>query len=429
MTQQAKCYLVGGAVRDRLLGLPVKDKDWLVVHSSPEQLLAQGFQQVGKDFPVFLHPVTKQEYALARTERKSGRGYTGFCCDFSPEITLEQDLIRRDLTINAIAEDEQGNLHDPYNGLLDLEKRVLRHISTAFVEDPLRVLRVARFAARFHYLGFSIAEETLNLMTAMVEAGELKYLTAERVWRETERALLTQNPEVYFATLRQIGALAQLFPEIDRLFGVPNPAKYHPEIDSGVHTLLVLQQATLLTQQHSDLEKGVLRFAALCHDLGKGLTPKENYPHHYGHEKLGIEPINQLANRLKIAKLYQEVALLVAEYHSHLHRAFDLRAKTIIKLFNQLDLFRKAERLEYLCLVCQADTRGRLGFAESTYPQADYIKQLFLLAKAVDVQQIIAAGYRNQEIKEQLERQRIKQIEPLVKAQKQARKITQSLEC
>ena len=289
-------YLVGGAVRDQLLGLAVKDRDWLIVGATPEQLLAQGYQQVGNDFPVFLHPKTKEEYALARTERKNGNGYNGFICDFTPEVTLEQDLIRRDLTINAIAQDLDGNYHDFYGGIADLKHRLLRHVSPAFTEDPLRVLRVARFAARFHSLGFRIAPETVKLMQEMTACGELAHLTAERVWLETQKAFATDTPHIYFQVLREVGALKVLFPEVEALFGVPQPEKHHPEIDSGVHTLMVLEQAKKLADRANDPES--VLFAALCHDLGKALTPKDILPHHYGHEQKGIAPTEQLANRL-----------------------------------------------------------------------------------------------------------------------------------
>ena len=399
-------YLVGGAVRDQLLNLPVKDRDWVIVGATPQTLIDLGYPQVGKDFPVFLHPQSKGEYALARTERKSGQGYTGFICDFSAEITLEQDLIRRDLTINAMAQDLQGNLYDPYHGADDLRQRILRHVSPAFVEDPLRVLRVARFAARYHHLGFTIAPETLQLMQTLTQQGELQHLTAERVWAETEKALNEKNPEIYFETLRQVGALAVLFPELDALYGVPNPAKYHPEIDSFVHTMMVLQQATLLSEQ-VDCHKSAVRFAAICHDLGKAKTPKSNWPHHHGHEKLGITPTRNLCKRLKIPSYYQQLAELTCEYHTHIHKIVELRPETVVKLFNTFDVWRKPLRFMEFLLVCFADTRGRKGFEHSQYPQQEFALALYQAALKVDVQSIIAAGFEHKAIRDQLNRGRI----------------------
>lgn len=399
-------YLVGGAVRDQLLNLPVKDRDWVIVGATPQTLIDLGYQQVGKDFPVFLHPQSKEEYALARTERKSGQGYTGFICDFSADIPLEQDLIRRDLTINAMAQDLQGNLYDPYHGADDLRQRILRHVSPAFVEDPLRVLRVARFAARYHHLGFTIAPETLQLMQTLTLQGELQHLTAERVWAETEKALNEKNPEIYFETLRQVGALAVLFPELDALYGVPNPAKYHPEIDSFVHTMMVLQQATLLSEQ-VDCDKSAVRFAAICHDLGKAKTPKSNWPHHHGHEKLGIVPTRNLCKRLKVPSYYQQLAELTCEYHTHIHKIVELRPETVVKLFNTFDVWRKPLRFMEFLLVCFADTRGRKGFEHSQYPQQEFALTLYQAALKVDVQSIIAAGFEHKAIRDQLNRGRI----------------------
>lgn len=399
-------YLVGGAVRDQLLHLPVKDRDWLVVGATPEQLIEQGYHQVGKDFPVFLDPKTKEEYALARTERKSGQGYTGFICDFSPDITLEQDLLRRDLTINAIAQDEKGKLYDPYNGIKDLENRILRHISPAFAEDPLRVLRVARFAARFAHLGFKIAPETLKLMRQLTKQGEISHLTAERVWLETEKALNEKNPEVYFEILRNVGALNVLMPELDTLYGVPNPPQHHPEIDSFVHTMLVLQQTVLLTE-NTELNKSAVRFAAVCHDLGKAFSPKSILPHHYGHEQKGIQPTRDICNRFKLPTYYKELAELSCQYHTHVHKAFELRAETIVKLFNAFDVWRKPQRfLEFLTL-CLADTRGRTGFEQKEYPQKDFLWQLYQTALEVDVQQVINDGFEKQQIRDELNRRRI----------------------
>lgn len=397
-------YLVGGAVRDQLLHLPVKDRDWLVVGSSPAQLLAQGFQQVGNDFPVFLHPKTKEEYALARTERKQGNGYNGFICDFSPDISLEEDLIRRDLTINALAQAENGDIIDPYGGVADLNNRVLRHVSPAFREDPLRVLRVARFAARFHALGFSIAAETLSLMREMVQAGELEHLTAERVWLETQKAFAADNPQVYFHVLHTIGALRVWFPEVDALFGIPQPVKHHPEIDSGEHTLMVLAQAKKLSAQASEAES--VLFAALCHDLGKALSPKDNLPHHYGHELAGVRPTEQLAERLKVPTEMKAFAKLVCELHTHCHKMAELRPETVIKLFNRLDVWRKPARFFDYLLVCEADSKGRLGFENREYPQTALAKRYYQAAIEVSIQQVIQDGFEKQQIREELDRRR-----------------------
>ena len=402
-----KVYLVGGAVRDQLLGLPVKDRDWIVVGATPATLLSLGYQQVGKDFPVFLNPKTKEEYALARTERKSRAGYTGFICDFSPTITLEQDLIRRDLTINAMAQSEDGEIIDPYGGKQDLENRILRHISPAFSEDPLRVLRVARFTARYHSLGFKIASETLSLMAELAQSGELQHLTAERVWLETEKALNEKNPEIYFETLHKTGALSVLFPEIDALYGVPNPVKHHPEVDSFIHTMLVLKQAVNLTENNPILNKSAVRFAAICHDLGKALTPKENWPSHHGHEKAGIKPTRLLCKRLRVPNYIQELSELTCEYHTHVHKALELRPETVVKLFNTFDVWRKPQRFEEFLLVCLSDTRGRTGFENKEYPQIDYLKALYQAALAVDVQQVIADGFEKQGIRDELTRRRI----------------------
>ena len=402
-----KVYLVGGAVRDQLLGLLVKDRDWIVVGADPATLLSLGYQQVGKDFPVFLNPKTKEEYALARTERKSSAGYTGFICDFSPTITLEQDLIRRDLTINAMAQSEDGEIIDPYGGKQDLENRILRHISPAFSEDPLRVLRVARFAARYHSLGFKIASETLSLMAELAQSEELQHLTAERVWLETEKALNEKNPEIYFETLHKTGALRVLFPEIDALYGVPNPVKHHPEVDSFIHTMLVLKQAVNLTENNPILNKSAVRFAAICHDLGKALTPQNILPHHYGHEQAGIKPTRTLCKRLKVPSYFQELAELTCEFHTHIHKAFELRAETVITLFNRFDVWRKPQRFQEFLQVCLADTRGRTGFENKDYPQIDYINQLLQAANEVDVQQVIADGFEKQEIRNELTKRRI----------------------
>jgi tRNA nucleotidyltransferase (CCA-adding enzyme) len=399
-----KIYLVGGAVRDSLLNLPIKDKDYLVVGATPEQMQQLGYRQVGLDFPVFLHPKTQQEYALARTERKTGLGYGGFSCHASSDVTLEQDLLRRDLTINAIAQDEKGQLHDPFNGIQDIADRQLRHVSDAFVEDPLRVLRVARFAARFHALGFQIAAETLALMRQISASDELSALTAERVWQEVDKSLTGPHPEVFFDVLRQCGALKILFPEIDALFGVPQPEKWHPEIDTGVHTLMVLAQAALLTDNKS------VRFAALVHDLGKALSPKEHLPKHHGHGQKGLPLIKALCTRLRVPNETRDLALLVSDQHQNVHQAFELRAETIVKLFDKADFWRKPERLTQLILACTADIRGRTGFEHHAYPQATYLAQCFIAANSVDVSAIIAAGYQGAEIKQALNLSRIEAV-------------------
>jgi tRNA nucleotidyltransferase (CCA-adding enzyme) len=393
-------YLVGGAVRDQLLGISVKDHDWLVVGAEPQQLLDQGYQQVGADFPVFLHPHSKEEYALARTERKSGQGYQGFDCRFSPDVTLEQDLLRRDLTINAMAMDENGNLHDPYNGRSDLEQRLLRHVSPAFGEDPLRVLRVARFAARFAPLGFQVADETMTLMRKMVAAGELQHLVAERVWQETSRALGEQRPDVYFQVLRDCGALAVWFGEIDALFGVPQPPQHHPEIDCGIHALLSLQAAVKLSHDIA------VRWAALTHDLGKALTPAAEWPRHIAHESRGKKPLKQLGERLKAPKDARELALLGCEWHTHVHRALELKAATIMKLFKNTDSWRRPDRFEQLLQVATADSRGRTGLEQCDYPQADYLRQALTIANRVCARDMVARGLTGKAIGEALEQER-----------------------
>ncbi|MBE5214902.1 multifunctional CCA addition/repair protein [Pectobacterium quasiaquaticum] len=396
-----KIYLVGGAVRDSLLGLPVTEKDWVVVGATPENLLEQGYQQVGKDFPVFLHPVSHDEYALARTERKSGKGYTGFVCHAAPDVTLEQDLLRRDLTINAIARTERGDLIDPYHGRRDLENRVLRHVSDAFSEDPLRVLRVARFAARFAHLGFQIAEETMALMQTMAHEGELAYLTPERVWKETEKALGTSSPDVYFQVLRDCGALAVLFPEIDNLYGVPAPAKWHPEIDTGIHTMMTVAMSARLSPEID------VRFATLCHDLGKGLTPPELWPRHHGHGPAGVKLVEALCQRLRVPNPIRDLAKLVAEYHDLVHTVQVLQPKTLLKLFDAIDVWRKPQRLEQLALTSEADARGRAGFEENSYPQGDYLREAFCIASQVSSANVVADGFKGIDVRNELARRRI----------------------
>ena len=389
-------FLVGGAVRDKLLKLPVKDCDYMVVGSTPDELLSLGYQQVGKDFPVFLHPQTGEEYALARTERKQGSGYNGFSCYSGQDVTLEDDLIRRDLTINAIAEDESGERFDPYNGLQDLQDKILRHVSPAFSEDPLRVLRVARFAARFFKLGFKVAPETLLLMKQLSESGELGHLTPERVWAETEKALSSDAPQIYFQILRDCGALGVLFPEIDNLFGVPGPKRWHPEIDTGIHTLMVVEQSVLLSDAIA------FRFACLVHDLGKALTPKDKWPSHKGHGFLGLAVIKSLCLRLKVPNECRDLALLVSEHHTMIHSAFELKASTLLKLMNSCDAWRKPQRFLQMLQCCVADSKGRTGFELKPYPSADYVWQAFQAALSVDVQDIIKLGIKGAEIKSAL---------------------------
>ncbi|WP_075183048.1 multifunctional CCA addition/repair protein [Pantoea sp. 1.19] len=400
-----KSYLVGGAVRDALLNLPVKDRDWVVVGATPDAMLARGYQQVGRDFPVFLHPDSREEYALARTERKSGRGYTGFICDFTPEVTLEQDLQRRDLTINAIARDTDGALVDPWGGQADLQARLLRHVSAAFSEDPLRVLRVARFAARFAHLNFRIADETRTLMRQMVASGELAELTAERVWKETELALATPNPQVYFQVLRDCGALAVLFPEVDALFGVPAPAKWHPEIDTGVHTLMALAMAARLSPALD------VRFATLCHDLGKGHTPPAYWPSHPGHGQAGVPLITALCARLRVPNALRDLAVLVAEYHDRIHTVSRQSADTLVALFDHLDAWRKPQRVEQLAQCSEADARGRATLEHQPYPQGDYLREAFAVAGSVSNKEVVEAGFRGPAIREALTRQRIARVQ------------------
>ena len=393
--------------RSTLLNIPIKDKDWVVVGSTPAELIQLGYSQVGADFPVFLHPKTKEEYALARTERKSGGGYQGFNCDFNPDITLEEDLLRRDLTVNAMAQDESGKIYDPYNGQQDIQLKKLRHVSNVFAEDPLRVLRVARFAARFAHLGFTIAKETLELMRHIADSGELELLTPERVWQETERALGESQPWVYFQALRDCGALAVIFPEIDRLFGVPQPELHHPEIDCGIHTLMVLEQACQLTN-----DIGV-RWASLLHDLGKGITPKERLPRHHGHEQSGEKLVIALNKRLKVPNEFRDLARLVCVYHTHVHRAFELKPTTILSLFNNIDLWRKAERLPQILLACKADSRGRSGFEQVDYPQVEYLTSLAKACLAVTAKEFVAQGITGKQIGEAIAKKRIEIISRL----------------
>ncbi|MGY0616606.1 multifunctional CCA addition/repair protein [Vibrio sp. FJH11] len=397
-------YLVGGAVRDKLLGIESYDNDWVVVGATPEMMLAKGYTAVGKDFPVFLHPRSKEEHALARTERKSGSGYTGFECFFDQNVTLEEDLIRRDLTINAMAMDDQGNLYDPYDGQKDLNDRVLRHVSDAFIEDPLRVLRVARFAAKLAPLGFTIAKETKQLMRDMSASGELDTLTPARVWQEWHKSLSSARPDVFLAVLRDCGALAVVLPEIDALFGVPQPEKWHPEIDTGIHTLMVAEQAAKLSNSLP------VRFAAQVHDLGKGVTPKGEWPSHKMHCHTGLKLIKKLCERVRVPNEFRDLALMVCEQHSNIHRAAELKPQTIIKVLNKFDVWRKADRLQDILLCCQADHAGRKGLEQKPYPQAEIFTRAYQAAAAVDVQAIIKDGFKGPDIRDEQEKRRIEAV-------------------
>ncbi|SEJ89441.1 multifunctional CCA addition/repair protein [Pseudomonas sp. NFR16] len=394
-------YKVGGAVRDRLLGKPVADTDWVVVGATADEMLIKGYRPIGTDFPVFLHPLTGEEYALARTERKTGRGYGGFVFHADPEVTLEEDLIRRDLTINAIAEDKEGHLTDPYHGQRDLEARILRHVSPAFAEDPLRVLRVARFAARYAPDGFTIAPETLELMRQLSASGELESLTPERSWKEISRALMEREPQVFIEVLRECGALKVLMPEVDALFGVPQPEAHHPEVDTGLHVLSVLHQASLYHQPLS------VRWACLLHDVGKALTPEEEWPRHIAHEQKGLKSIKAVNLRFKVPKECQELALLVGQYHTHGHRALELKPSTLLDLLQSFDVYRRPQRFEEFVVACEMDARGRKGFEDRSYPQAEYLRGAAEAARQVAVQPLLDKGYQGQELGEALKRERL----------------------
>jgi tRNA nucleotidyltransferase (CCA-adding enzyme) len=396
-----KTYLVGGAVRDKLLGYPFHEKDWVVVGATPETMQQQGFTPVGKDFPVFLHPKTKEEYALARTERKTGRGYAGFSFYCGEDVTLEDDLIRRDLTINAMAEDENGQVIDPYGGQQDIANKKLRHVSNAFLEDPVRILRIARFAARYHHLGFTVADETNMLMREMVNNGEVDHLVPERVWKEMERALGEAAPEIFIQSLRDCGALARLFPEIDALFGVPQTAIHHPEIDTGIHTLMSLQQAAKMTTNVC------IRFATLLHDLGKGTTPKEEWPRHIAHEERSIALVKKLCDRIAAPKDYKELALIVAQWHTHCHRALELKPATLLKTLQMTDAFRRPERFDQFLQCSEADARGRTGFENRDYPQANYFRGALATCQGINAKEVSERGFIGKEFGDEINRLRL----------------------
>ncbi|MEW6166091.1 MAG: multifunctional CCA addition/repair protein [Pseudomonadota bacterium] len=396
-----KRYLVGGAVRDRLLGLAVTERDWVVVGATPDEMIAAGYKPVGRDFPVFLHPQTGEEHALARTERKSGHGYRGFVCDAGPSVSLEDDLRRRDLTVNAIAEDEHGRIVDPYGGRRDLDARVLRHVSEAFVEDPLRVLRVARFHARFAPLGFTVADETLALMRRIVDSGEIDHLVPERVWKEMSRALMLERPSVFFTTLRACGALARVLPELDALYGVPQRADYHPEVDCGVHTLMCVDAAA---RAGTPLE---VRYAALVHDLGKALTPADELPSHRLHELRGVPLVERVSERLRVPSACRDLAVLHTREHLNVHRARELRPSTLHDLLERLGAFRNDARFEAVMQACEADARGRLGFEDCAYPQTDYLRAARRQALSIAARAVVADGFEGAAVGEELRRRRI----------------------
>jgi tRNA nucleotidyltransferase (CCA-adding enzyme) len=395
-----KRYAVGGAVRDELLGLPVKERDWVVVGATPEDMVAAGYRPVGKDFPVFLHPQTKEEHALARTERKSGRGYHGFTFHTGPEVTLEDDLRRRDLTVNAIARNEDGSLVDPYGGKRDLDARVLRHVSDAFAEDPVRILRLARFHARFAPLGFRIADETMALMRKMVASGEADHLVPERVWQETERALMLDKPSPFFATLRDCGALARVMPELDALFGVPQRADYHPEIDTGIHILMCVDAAARMGFTLP------VRVCALLHDLGKACTPHAEWPSHKQHESRGVPLVRQFCDRLRVPADTRDLAIIHTREHLIVHLALELRPGTLLELFERVDLFRRPDRFDRMLEACLCDARGRAGLENCEYPQVQYLKEAATTARGVDVADVLAAGFKDEAVGAELRKRR-----------------------
>lgn len=397
-------YLVGGAVRDELLGVVPKEKDWVVVGSTPEELTARGFRQVGASFPVFLHPDTAEEFALARTERKQGHGYHGFTVDFHPGVTLEEDLARRDLTVNAMARDENGRLVDPFGGCSDLEQRILRHVSPAFSEDPLRVLRVARFAARYAHLGFHVHETTMALMRGMVDSGELEHLVPERVWAEFADALSTPQPAVFIRVLRECGALAVILPEVNCLFGVPQPEKYHPEIDTGVHVLMTMDMAARLGGPAEVV------FSLLLHDLGKGITPQSRLPSHFGHEKSGVPLVEDVCDRLRAPGVFRDLALKVCELHLRCHRLAEARPSTIMKLIEDADLLRRPELVDAFLRACEADYRGRKGLEDRSYPPAELLRTALAAVLAIRARDIDTEGLDGKEIGAKLRQVRVEAI-------------------
>lgn len=404
-------FLVGGAVRDKLLGYPYSEKDWVVVGATHQEMIERGFTQVGKDFPVYLHPQTKDEYALARTERKTGNGYTGFQFNSDPNVKLEEDLARRDLTINAIAETETGEIIDPYNGQRDIEHKILRHVSNAFTEDPVRILRVARFSARYAHLGFTLAEETRHLMEQMVLRGEVDHLVSERIWKEFHRALAEPTPTQFIKTLRACYALNKIMPELDALFGVPQPEQHHPEIDTGVHALLSLERAASLSDSIR------VRFAALIHDLGKGMTPKETLPHHYGHEEEGVALVDKLCNRLSAPNEYRDLARICTRFHTNCHKAFELKTSTLLKVLEQTDAYRKPERFEEFLICCQADAQGRTGKENTAYPQAEFLRRAYHATSNIDVKALMEQGISGKDLGEAIRRERLRQLKTLKQAE------------
>lgn len=401
-------YKVGGAIRDKLLGIISQDTDWVVTGTTPEKMAQKGFKPVGKDFPVFLHPTSHEEYALARTERKSAPGYQGFTFNTDPSISIEEDLSRRDLTINAIAEDEHGHLIDPFNGQSDINDKVLRHVSNAFQEDPVRILRLARFKARFHHLGFSIAQETKELVHNMKKNGELDALVAERVWQEMSKAFNEKNPEQFFYALKECQVLDRLFPHIYNLFGVPQTAKYHPEVDTGVHVMMALHKTV-----ECDFAKETLldtQFCVLMHDLGKGITPADILPGHRGHEQKGVKLVQEFCKQWRVPKETAKTAELCCQYHTHIHRAIELKPSTLVDLFYTFDAFRKPQRFKNVTQACLCDWQGRLHFEQKDYPQKEFAEHMLELCNQVDQQQIIKQGFKGKEIAEQVRLARIKAV-------------------
>jgi tRNA nucleotidyltransferase (CCA-adding enzyme) len=407
-----KRYCVGGAIRDELLGLPIRDRDWVVVGATPEAMTAQGFRPVGKDFPVFLHPQTKEEHALARTERKSGRGYHGFTFHTGPEVTIEDDLSRRDLTINAIARGEDGAIVDPHGGRRDLEARVLRHVSPAFAEDPVRVLRIARYHARFAPLGFRIAEETLALMRQMVASGEVDALVPERVWQEAAKALMGERPSVFFATLRDCGALARVMPEVDALFGVPQRADYHPEVDTGVHTLMCVDAGARMGFTLP------VRASALLHDLGKARTPHDEWPSHRQHEARGVPLVERFCERLRVPAEIRDLAVIHAREHLIIHQARELRPGTVLELLERADVARRPERFEQLLQACLCDARGRAGFEDCEYPQVAYLREAARVMLGVQASELADLGLTGEAFGKELRRRRLEKLAEWVKSQR-----------